>query len=125
MFEQNQIDVDFKKRPYLQEIASDLSSQIVNPLFNNRPCLFSWERFFKSSRSSCCFIPYIDGGKTVIRSSLVLCNFGMNSVPKYHFMIIETQEKFTSPERDPRKAYFMHRKFDFPMTCKLQTTMEH
>jgi len=125
MFQQEQIDVDFKKKVYLEELASDLSSQVVNPLFNNRSCLFTWERFFKSSKSSCCFIPYIDGGRTVVRSSLVFCNFGMSSIPKYNFMVLETREKFSSPERNPQRAYFMHRKFDFPMSCKIQATTQH
>jgi len=125
MLEQNQIDVDFKKRGYLQELASDLSSQVVNPLFNSSPCQFNWKRFFKSSTSSCCYIPYIDDGRTVVRSSLVLSNFGMGSTPKYFFKVLETLEKFSSPEKDSRKAYFMNRKFDFPMSCRLQSTLEN
>lgn len=125
MFEQNQIDVDYSKKIYLQELASDLASQVVNPLFNNRPCLYTWEQFFKKSNSSCCFIPNIEGGRTVIRSSLVFCNFAMGSVPKYHFMIVETREKFSSPEKDPKKAFFIHRKLKVPMSCSLQSQQEH
>lgn len=123
MLEQNQIDIDFSKKTYLQELASDLASKIVNLLFN-KPCMLTWDSFFKSSKSSCCFVP-IEGGRTVIRSMLTSCNFAMGSVPDYYFKVVETQEHFKSPERDPKKAFLLHRKRELPMFCTSQPKQEH
>lgn len=112
MHEQKQVDVDFRKKHYLRELASDLASQIVKPLFNNSPCTFTWDTFFRSSKSRHFYVSEVEGGRTVIRSTFVVCNFGMGSIPKYHFRILETGEKFTSPEQNGRKAFLLYRKLE-------------
>ncbi|XP_031555156.1 uncharacterized protein LOC116292058 [Actinia tenebrosa] len=98
------------KKIYLQELASDLASQTINPLFDNHPIIISWDVFFQYSKSRCCYIPEIDGGRTVRKLFLRVCNFSMFSSPSYQYRILKTGETFTSPEKDIRKALFLHKK---------------
>ena len=110
MDEQNQVKNSTSKEIYLQELASDLSSQVVNPLFNNQPNVISWDKFFQNSRSRCCYIPEVDGGQIVLKLPFSICNFSMFSTHRYQFKILETGETFESPEKDIRKAFLLHKR---------------
>ena len=78
MDEQNQVKNSTSKEIYLRELASDLSSQVVNhPLFNNQSNVISWDKFFQNSRSRCCYIPEVEGGQTVLKLPFSICNFSI------------------------------------------------
>jgi len=57
MEDQNEADEKFSKKIYLHSLASELSSEIVEPLFNKNYPDVNTEDFFKSVNTEYCFIP--------------------------------------------------------------------
>ena len=109
------------KKVYLNELADDLACQIVNPVARElHPKVLPWNQIFEYSKARCCYIPEVDGGRTVLK--LPYSNFSM--FPRYHFKILETKETFSSPEKDIRKA--LHRRCNEknPSSCKLEFIQE-
>lgn len=98
------------RKIYLQELACDLASQTTNPWFNDHPNIISWDVFFQYSKSRCCYIPEVNGGRTVRKLPSFVCNFSMFSSPMYQYKILRTGETFRSPEKDIRKAFLLHQR---------------
>lgn len=99
------------KKVYLNQLADDLACQLINPVFDDyTPNGVPWPKIFKYSKERCCYIPEINGGRTVRKLPSSICNFSMFSSPVFQYQIIETKETFSSPEKDIRKAFLLHQK---------------
>ena len=103
-----------ERKLYLRKLASLLVSFNVNPFYTNPPNYrISWEGAFNYAQSQCCFISVLDDGKTVVRLPTVECYFDMYTGEKtciYHYKVLKTEETFTSPESDIRKAVLLHKR---------------
>ena len=103
-----------ERKLYLRKVASLVVSFNLNPFYANPPNFhISWEDGFNYAQSQCCFISVSDDGKTVIRLPTVECYFDMHTGEKncfYHYKVLKTEETFTSPESDIRKAVLLHKR---------------
>ena len=103
-----------EQKLYLRKLASLLVSFNVNPFYTNPPNYsISWEDGFNHAQSQCCFISVLEDGKTVIKLPTVECYFDMYTGEKtciYHYKVLKTEETFTSPESDIRKAVLLHKR---------------
>jgi len=114
MNDQNKVDVGFGKKIYLQKLASKVSFVFVEPLFHRYDPDFCSDDFYKHLHSMYCFLPEIEGGRTIEKSSTVSHDIHCTN---YHFIVLETGERFRSPEQNPRKAFLLYRKFRVPNSC--------
>ena len=115
MEDQNQVDDNLNKKLYLHQLASELCDVFVGPLFYKYDPDFCIDYFYKYLQSKYTFIPEIKGGRTIKKSSIVV--HGVSDIANYHFTVLETGERFRSPEQNPRKAFLMHRKLRGPYSC--------
>ena len=101
-----------EQKLYLRKLASLLVSFNVNPFYTNPPNYrISWEGAFNYAQLQCCFISVLDDGKTVVRLPTVDCYFSLHAGKEtrfYHYKFLKTEETFTSPEIDIRKAVLLH-----------------
>ncbi|KXJ06630.1 hypothetical protein AC249_AIPGENE18676 [Exaiptasia diaphana] len=117
--------VNFKHKQVLGEKHTEMGRKVLQ-LEIDPQRMKELKTFFSSFFYHCCknigYKEWLDelerskeGGRTIIRSAVYSRNFAVGSLPDYYFKIAETQERFTSPERDPKKAFFLHRKLEVPM----------
>ena len=116
---------------YLNELAKLLTCVNFNYASNqswltDTPCqcwseCVPWRAALQTAKGRLCFDPQIDHGCTVIQrrptSMLTLTNF-----MSLDYEIIESGEKFTSPETDARKALLLHKRCtQKPPLCRLES----
>ena len=101
------------KKLYLHELAEELAYAITEPLIENKgypECDGeNGDLLFKSFKSRYCFIPDIEGGRT-IRKTATSSQCTPYAQRFYYFHILETDNIFPSPEQDMRKAFLLHHK---------------
>ena len=91
------------KKVYFTEITEYLSHNIMSP-WSNFPQSDEWKKRFEGVKETSCYIS--DDGRTVRRANYV----GFSNPPSYFFDILETKERFSSCEKDPRKAFLWQKR---------------
>ncbi len=97
-------DDEFDNRTlYLKELATCIVRRLffVRTPSNNSEI---WNSIVRLSKSSCCHVPEIGNGISVKRLQFVY----YSNPPMYEYVIVDTNEKFTSFEADTRKATLLH-----------------
>ena len=106
---------------YLECMAKKIALDAVNIFFPILRCSFvppaskleiPWEQIVNNAKNNCCYIPVIDGGCTVVKR----VSFHI----MYNYTILDTNITFTSIEKNPKKAFFMHRKCSLSQSCPLE-----
>ena len=93
------------KKLYFTEITEYLSRNITSP-WTNFPQRDQWKKRFEGVKESACYISDEEGGRTVCKSEFV----GFSNPLSYFFYILETKERFSSCEKDPRKAFLLKKR---------------
>lgn len=95
------------KKVYFMEVTDCLARHITSPVMKELQ-LEPWRKLFEYQKENCRYISEVDGGYTVVKLACV--NFSMPLT--YNFKILETGERFTSIEKDIRKAFLLKRRIE-------------
>ena len=69
----------------------------------------NWKNIFTTVKELIAYLD-IEGGYTVYKLPLMVCHFTNPSSCLHCFDILETNERFNSPEDDPRKAFLLEKR---------------
>ena len=100
------------KKVYFIKIAHYIALRI-----SLHPQLYTpnWKDIFTTVKELFAYVD-IEGGYTVCQVPLMVCNFTNPPSYSYCFDILETNERFNSPEGDPRKAFLLEKQLEGQQT---------